>query len=88
MRKHGKGPLITQVDCWSNLVFATTDNTVIIYLLDEEDRENNDIPLEKIVMESQIAMIHLIEMEWNVCKLTVISKNSAVYQYLVKQNDV
>ncbi len=45
LRKHGKGSLISAVDCWSNFVFATAERDVIVYLLDEDDRENNDIPL-------------------------------------------
>lgn len=46
--------LISQVDCWGNFVFATAENVVFVYLLDEQDRENNDLPLEKINLPCEV----------------------------------
>ena len=88
LRKHGKGPLISAVDCWSNFVFATTARDVIVYLLDEEDRENNDIPMEKIIMTNEVALINIQEVEWNACKLTVVCLNSEIKQFLITQSEI
>lgn len=87
LRKHGKGQLITGVDCWSNFVFATTGDTVIVYLLDEEERDNNDIPMEKIKLESYVAHVMIQESDWNVCRLTVICRNTEIKQYLITQTE-
>lgn len=88
LRKHGKGPLISAVDCWSNFVFAAIACDIIVYLLDEEDRENSDIPLEKIIMTNEVALINIQEVEWNACKLTVVCLNSEIKQFLITQTEI
>ena len=59
-------------------MFAATGCNVIVYLLDEDERDNNDIPMEKIVMTNEVALINIQEVEWNVCRLTVVCMNSAI----------
>jgi hypothetical protein len=78
LRKHGKGSLISAVDCWSNFVFAATGCNVIVYLLDEDERDNNDIPMEKIVMTNEVVLLNIQEVEWNVCRLSVVCMNSEI----------
>ena len=71
------------MDCWNHLVFATTGRDVIVYLLDEEERDNNDIPLQKIIMPSEVILINIQEVEWNECKLTVVGLNTEIKQFLI-----
>jgi hypothetical protein len=88
LRKHGKGPLISGIDCWSNFVIATTGRNVIVYLLDEEDREEADLPMEKIIMPNEVVLINIQEVEWNICRLTVLSINAEIKQFLLTQDDI
>ena len=69
-------------------MFATAARDVIVYLLDEEDRENNDIPMEKIIMTNEVALINIQEVEWNACKLTVVCLNSEIKQFLITQTEM
>lgn len=59
-------------------MIATTGRDVIVYLLDEEDRENNDLPMDKIIMPNEVVLINIQEVEWNVCRLTIVSVNAEI----------
>jgi hypothetical protein len=59
-------------------VFAATGCNVIVYLLDEDERDNNDIPMEKIVMTNEVVLLNIQEVEWNVCRLSVVCMNSEI----------
>ena len=59
-------------------MFAATGCNVIVYLLDEDERDNNDIPMEKIVMTNEVVLLNIQEVEWNVCRLSVVCMNSEI----------
>lgn len=69
-------------------MIATTGRNVIVYLLDEEDREEADLPMEKIIMPNEVVLINIQEVEWNICRLTVLSINAEIKQFLLTQDDI
>ena len=78
--------MISYLECISNFVFAADQNSLKIFLLDENDYEDADnVQVKTYPIDGALKLLHLSEDSWDTFSIVLVSSLGTVTSLKVKQ---